>query len=83
MDWNEVKILREEIDNLWRKEERYWGQRSRVKWLKWVDKNSIFFHVTAIQRRSRNRIHRIKDASGQCLEGQDSITKGILQKVLL
>lgn len=33
VDWAEVKKIQRTIDELWRREEKYWGQRSRLKWL--------------------------------------------------
>lgn len=47
-DWSEFKRLQERIDTLWKQEELYWSQRSRVKWLNGGDKNTAFFHATTI-----------------------------------
>lgn len=58
-NWEEIRDLRHRIDQLWKQEEIYCSQRSRVKWLKCGDKNSKFFHASTLQRRSRNRLHRI------------------------
>lgn len=49
------------LDSLWKAEELYWCQRSRVNWLKAGDKNTRFFHLSTIQRRQRNRILRLKN----------------------
>ncbi|XP_025679206.2 uncharacterized protein [Arachis hypogaea] len=57
--------IKKKISQLWRQEEKYWGMRSRLKWLKWGDKNSSFFHATTIQRRKRNKVERLKDKEGQ------------------
>jgi len=43
--------IREEIQKLWHQEEHFWAMRSRINWLKWRDKNSIFFHASTVQRR--------------------------------
>ncbi|XP_057418021.1 uncharacterized protein LOC130712200 [Lotus japonicus] len=32
VDWSEVSNLKVEIDRLWRQEELFWGQRSRINW---------------------------------------------------
>ena len=78
MDWERVKALKEEAKQLWNQEEKFWGQRSRIKWLKWGDKNSRFFHATTVQRRERNRIQRIKDDNGDWKEGQEEVPQVIV-----
>lgn len=70
VDWNEVNTLEHDIDKLWRQEEKYWGQRSRLKWLKWGDKKYKHLHAIAIQR--------IQDLSGSWLKGKNHIMVGIL-----
>ncbi|XP_015959674.1 uncharacterized protein LOC107483570 [Arachis duranensis] len=67
--------LRKQIAELWKQEEKYWGQRSRLKWLKWGDKNTAFFHATTIQRRLRNRIEKLKDETGQWIQGETNIMR--------
>ncbi|XP_072054760.1 uncharacterized protein [Arachis hypogaea] len=51
----ETNNLKLEITKLWRQEEKYWGQRSRIKWLKFGDKNTSFFHASTIQRKTEIR----------------------------
>lgn len=77
-DWREIKRVQDQIEKLWKQEQIFWGQRSRLKWLKWGDRNSSFFHATTIQRRDRNRLHRIKDKNGDWVEGQEDIFRAIL-----
>ncbi|XP_057425948.1 uncharacterized protein LOC130719340 [Lotus japonicus] len=79
MDWNEMHQIQQRIKQLWRQEEIYWNQRSRVKWLQWGDKNTHFFHASTIQRRETNKITRIKDTFGQWVEGQENLEKAILE----
>lgn len=57
-----------ELDEWLRKQEIYWAQRSRVNWIKHVDKNSIFFHLKASQRRQKNFIQGIMDPQGGWVE---------------
>ncbi|XP_072084658.1 uncharacterized protein [Arachis hypogaea] len=67
--------LKKQISELWKQEEKYWGQRSRLKWLKWGDKNTAFFHATIIQRRIRNRIDKLRDETGQWILGEANIMR--------
>lgn len=47
----------------------YWRLRSRISRLKWGDKNTKYFHATAVQRRQGNRILALKiDESNWCRE---------------
>lgn len=39
-----------------------WKQRSWTKWLQLRDKNTIFFHSKASNRRRKNHIGKIQDA---------------------
>ncbi|KAI9115188.1 hypothetical protein K1719_013507 [Acacia pycnantha] len=59
----EAELLRR-IEELMVQEENYWWQRSRISWLKSGDRNSKFFHLTALVRRRRNSILSIKDETG-------------------
>lgn len=77
MDGEEVKRIRHEIDFYWKQEEMYWGQRSRLKWLTFGDKNSTFFHITIVQRRDRNRLSRIKNMEGEWVEGNKDVMLAI------
>ncbi|XP_072077905.1 uncharacterized protein [Arachis hypogaea] len=70
-----IKDLKVEISQLWKKEEKYWGQRARLKWLKFGDKNTSFFHATTIQRRDLNKIERLKDAEENWITGSKDIMK--------
>lgn len=39
----ELEILRSEIEKCWELEEKFWGQRARVQWLRFGDLNLKFF----------------------------------------
>lgn len=69
----EVTNIIKDINCLWRQEELYWSQRSRLKWLKFGDKNSRFFHATIVQRRDRNKLYRLKDKDGVWVEGHSKV----------
>ncbi|RYR68791.1 hypothetical protein Ahy_A03g015257 [Arachis hypogaea] len=69
----EIENAKQRIRELWGQEEKYWAQRARVKWLKWGDRNTAFFHASTIQRRDRNRIDRLRDAKGRWVWGDNWI----------
>ncbi|CAN1334177.1 hypothetical protein LINPERPRIM_LOCUS36294 [Linum perenne] len=52
-----------ELVHLWRAEEAYWASRAGVKWAKFWDKNTRFFHLSTIQWRGRNSITKLKNDS--------------------
>lgn len=49
------------------------GQRARVKWLRYGDRNFKSFHASTINRRSRNIILRLKTDGDVWLEKQGDI----------
>lgn len=69
----EVAELRRQLHEIWNQEELYWSQKSRVQWLKCGDQNSRFFHMTTLQRRSRNRITRLRLSDDSWIEDEDQI----------
>ncbi|KAK4254647.1 hypothetical protein QN277_010000 [Acacia crassicarpa] len=69
----EAEILVGQLEDVWRKEERYWWQRSRLSWLNCGDRNTKFFHHTVIQRRLRNKVLRLKGEDGVWLEEKNDI----------
>nr|XP_025703912.1 uncharacterized protein LOC112805796 [Arachis hypogaea] len=72
---HQIENAKQRIRELWRQEEKYWAQRARVKWLKWGDRNTAFFHASTIQRRDRNRIDRLRDAEGRWVQEQEEILR--------
>lgn len=61
----EEKTLKSKLHALWKQEEIYWKQRSRVRWLKEGDRNSKFFHLSTMERRRRNKIIKLRDSGGR------------------
>lgn len=55
----ELLSLSKELEVCWKREEKFWFQRSMIQWLLWGDKNSRFFHYKTLQRRQRNRVSRL------------------------
>lgn len=59
-DQNKELRLKQLLEEAWIKEEEYWGQKSRVKWLKAWDRNTKFVHQETVERRRKNTIQRIQ-----------------------
>ena len=51
-----------------------WKQKSRIQWLKEVEKNTNFFHGSAIDHRGANKILRIKDDQGTSVQTHNEIS---------
>ncbi|KAB1671561.1 hypothetical protein, partial [Gossypium barbadense] len=59
-----LKEARRRLDFLYAREESYWAQRSRSRWLREGDRNTRYFHAKATSRLKKNNIERIKDVEG-------------------
>ena len=56
--------LLEELNMVLTQEEELWALKSRVNWMIQGDRNTAFYHVSALVRRKRNQIRAIKNAMG-------------------
>lgn len=61
---NEINTLRQEINDLLDSEEIMWQQRSKVQWMRLGDRNTKYFHLKALERKTENAINRIMDENG-------------------
>lgn len=66
--WTEIEACRKQEEILWR-------QKSRIRWLKEEEKNTKFFHRSAIQRRMHHNIAFIKNRQGKGLEVHEDMEK--------
>lgn len=62
-----------EWEKLYKQEEIFWKQKSRVQWLKEGERNTKFFHRSAIANRTHNRISSIKNEDGQIQQTHEEI----------
>ena len=65
------------LEAVYDQEEEYWWQRSQIQWLQSGDKNSSFFHLSTLKRRSINSILRLKNDDNRWLMEQDDINANI------
>uniref|UniRef100_A0A803PAT0 Reverse transcriptase domain-containing protein n=1 Tax=Cannabis sativa TaxID=3483 RepID=A0A803PAT0_CANSA len=61
------------LDALLYKEEIYWKQRARVRWLNAGDRNTKFFHKHATSRRKTNHIKYLKTDTGEVVNSLEGI----------
>lgn len=54
-------------------EEKFYRQKSRVRWLHLGDRNTDFFHRTVAQRATRNHIHALRDSMDHVLTSSDEL----------
>nr|CCA66036.1 hypothetical protein [Beta vulgaris subsp. vulgaris] len=70
-----MRALDARMDELEKREEVYWHQRSRQDWIKSGDKNTKFFHQKASHREQRNNVRRIRNEAGEWFEDEDDVTE--------
>jgi hypothetical protein len=69
--------LSAKLDLVYKKEDAFWRQKSRIQRLKEGDRNTTFFHGACQSHRPRNRIHRIISADNKVIERQENLCKEV------
>ena len=72
--WLSLQEARAILKNSLVREEAFWKQKSRVKWLKDGDTNSKYFHSVVAERRAKSIIHRIKNDQGEWISDEGHIS---------
>jgi hypothetical protein len=54
IEWNFRELLRKKLNSLLRQQQIYWKQRGTVKWVKFGDEGTKFFHANATIKQRRN-----------------------------
>lgn len=62
------KNLRVEFEEVIKLEEDFWLMKARILWLVEGDRNTAFYHTSALIRRRRNRILCLKDRVGNWID---------------
>eukprot|EP00253_Pinus_taeda_P010319 PITA_10319 len=68
------RLLSQQWHSRCAQEETLWKQKSRIQWLKEGEMNTKFFHRTALDRRSNNRILELKSETGEMLKNHNEIS---------
>ncbi|XP_072054862.1 uncharacterized protein [Arachis hypogaea] len=71
----EITRLKEKLELAYMKEESYWREKSRVKWLRKGDQNTRFFHQKFQSRVQRNRIWRLVGKNNEIASKPKDIAK--------
>lgn len=69
----ETAVAVQELSDALKEEEMFWKQKNRVFWLREGDRNTKFSHVLTKQRRARNRITQLRDATGNVVEDEKGL----------
>ena len=65
--------LRAEYHEIAKFEEEFWAMKSRITWLVEGDRNTSFYHTSALVCRRRNHIPCMKDSVGNWIQGEREI----------
>ncbi|EOY14430.1 Uncharacterized protein TCM_033819 [Theobroma cacao] len=75
--YEEIRAKRVELWILYKKEEREWMQKSRVKWVNERDRNTRFFQATTLTRKRVNHIDKLNGAES-IVEDPESIKREVV-----
>lgn len=73
--------LQKKLEDLLSKEENLWRQKSREILLKEEDKDTKFFHASAIHQRKMNKIDQIKNDQGEWFASREAIGDELCRNV--
>nr|XP_027103097.1 uncharacterized protein LOC113724387 [Coffea arabica] len=70
---NVFEVVRTMEEEVLQAELTFWSQKAWVKWLRYGDGNSKYFHAAVQQRRVQGAIHRVPNISGDWIEDDEGI----------
>lgn len=83
--WNFKVLLCDKLTTLLEQQRIYWKQRGTIKWVKFGDEGTKFFHANATVKHNRNMVTSLKDEEGNRIvdhEGKQSILWNSFKKRL-
>jgi hypothetical protein len=69
----EEELLKQQLEERYKKEEILWRQKSRVQWLKEGEKNTKLFHRSMMHRRYVNHITKLEYDQGNPIMDHEGI----------
>lgn len=76
-EWNFKDILADKLISLLKQQRIYWKQRGTIKWVKFGDEGTKFFHANATLKHIINKISVLADTNG-VLQSDHGIKANIL-----
>ena len=76
---HETEEVANRLNHLFKLEESYWQQRARANYIKDGDRNTKFFHVTAVRRNRRNHIYSLKLLDDSWSTDEEAIADRLVQ----
>lgn len=72
---NLARELKDDLLELLSQEEQYWLQKSKLNWLTQGERNTRYFHATAVMRNRRMRVTRLKNDRDEWIEDPTELRK--------
>lgn len=73
VNYNSFISAKDQLEQVLAQEEKFWRQKSRIKWLKDGDHNTKFFHAYAITQRRNSSITKLHNKDGAVVEEDGKI----------
>ncbi|XP_071923061.1 uncharacterized protein [Coffea arabica] len=68
-----LSALERQLTEAYKKEETYWGQNTKVQWLKEEDRNTKYFHAMIEEKRRRNNISILQRGDGTWCKSEGEV----------
>ncbi|XP_071932934.1 uncharacterized protein [Coffea arabica] len=69
--------LKLQLSKAYQEEELYWSQKARTRWLQEGDKNTVFFHTSAMNARKQRQITYLQKENGQWCTNEQEVMEEI------
>lgn len=76
-EWNFRVITQKHLEKLQHWQKNYWKQRGQIKWVKFGDESTRFFHANATIKLRRNLITFLKNANGDIVSNHEEKAENI------